>query len=168
VTYQWNKDAPGFVQGSNTSKLGFLAQDVYEALPNKELREGLVRIDQKGYYGLLYAEMVALLTGAVQEHEAKISSLTGAVHEHEATISSLTGAVQEHEPTVSSLTGAVLEHEATISSLTEAMKQQEAANEDLKASIKNLSDRHEDDIRKLKESILRLIKGSVLKVSNSK
>jgi len=148
VTYQWNEDAPGFVQGANASKLGFLAQDVHEAMPNKELREGLVYIDDEGYYGLLYAQMVALLTGAVQEQEATVKQQQAIIGKHEATIGEHEATIREHEATIGEHEATIGKHEATFELLETTIGEHEA-------SIKDL----EDAFGKLKETIDSIVKG---------
>jgi uncharacterized coiled-coil protein SlyX len=132
-------DAPGFVSGANTSKLGFLAQEVYAAMPNKELQEGLVHIDDTGYYGLLYAQMVALLTGAVQEQEATVQRQQAIIVKHEAAIKKLEVTNGKYEATFEMLGASIGKHETTIKKHETSVKDLEDAFGKLKEAIDSIT-----------------------------
>ena len=99
-----------------------MAQDVYDALPTQELREGLVRINKDGFYSLLYAEMVALLTGAVQEQEASMDELKGTIQKQNEIINEL-------KSTIGIMNSAAQEQAAAVQEIKEILSEQKKNDE---------------------------------------
>ena len=55
--------------------IGFIAQDVIEAISAAGLGDALTALDSRGYYGLNYDEITALLTAKVQQLDAEVKEL---------------------------------------------------------------------------------------------
>jgi hypothetical protein len=80
VYYDWRADSPaGRMHSKNNAtaplprEVGFLAQEVREALPREG--EGVVgELDDAGHLGLSYSKLTAVLVGAVQEQQHTIDA----------------------------------------------------------------------------------------------
>ena len=76
VTYQWNEQAPE--SRDQTRQLGFIAQDVLDALP-RSFSNVVRQFDTEGHLGVSYERIPVLLAGALQElnsrHQKQISNL---------------------------------------------------------------------------------------------
>ncbi|MBV6429012.1 MAG: hypothetical protein KIPDCIKN_03549 [Haliscomenobacter sp.] len=63
VSYQWKADSP-----SNVSNLGFIAQEMVQLVPE-------VVINEEDTYGIKYADLIPVLTKAIQEQQTEIEAL---------------------------------------------------------------------------------------------
>ncbi len=63
VSYQWKADSP-----SKVSNLGFIAQEMVQVVPE-------VVINEEDTYGIKYADLIPVLTKAIQEQQTEIEAL---------------------------------------------------------------------------------------------
>lgn len=63
VTYEWKEH-------DNGTRLGFIAQELEEVIPE------IVTQDEKGNYGVRYAELIPVLTKCIKEQQTQIEQLT--------------------------------------------------------------------------------------------
>jgi len=69
VTYKWKTDEYPDMNFSDSTQLGFIAQDVENIIPE------VVTTDNNGYKGISYEKIVPVLTSAVQEQQKEIEQL---------------------------------------------------------------------------------------------
>jgi hypothetical protein len=93
VYYRWREDSPSgvhFRSRANTTvpaptQLGFLAQEVRDAVAPSAAEAVVHEVDEEGHLGLDYGKLTALLVGAVQEQQRTIVQMQQALLEqHEA------------------------------------------------------------------------------------
>jgi hypothetical protein len=94
VHYEWRADSPAAVaaarRGLNTTALplqvGFIAQEVREALPANVSDTLVSEVDAEGHLGVEYSKLTAVLVGAVQEQQETIAQHEQTIAQHEQTI----------------------------------------------------------------------------------
>ena len=87
VQFEWNADSPAArSKPSGTvlpSQVGFIAQEVREALPANVSDSLVFQIDAAGHLAVDYSKFTALLVGAVQEQQHTITQQQHAIAQHE-------------------------------------------------------------------------------------
>jgi hypothetical protein len=73
VTYEWKVDEYPEMKFSNSTQLGFIAQDVEKIIPE------VVNTNNEGYKGISYEKIVPVLTSAMQEQQKEIEQLKAIV-----------------------------------------------------------------------------------------
>jgi len=86
VTYQWNEQAPE--SRDQTRQLGFIAQDVRDALP-RSFSNVVRQFDAEGHLGVSYERIPVLLAGALQEQQRKIHNQDDHIMQLEESIRAL-------------------------------------------------------------------------------
>ena len=81
VTYKWKRNAPGLMAENHGTQLGFIAQDVRDAVPRNLSKSVVTHIGNEDFLGITSNSMTPLLTGAVQEQQLTIKNLQTLVEE---------------------------------------------------------------------------------------
>jgi hypothetical protein len=75
VTFEWDSDNHPDRKFKEGSRMGFIAQDVRQVLPD------VVSEDDSGMLSMSYDEIVPLLVEAIKEQQSKIEQLCSALGE---------------------------------------------------------------------------------------
>ena len=130
VQYAWRADSPAAAairrQPNSTAlplQVGFIAQEVREALP-ANISDALVsEVDADGHLGVEYSKLTSLLVGAVQEQQQTIAEQQQTTVQLEQTIAQHEQTITEQQQTTAQLEQTIAQHDQDMQELRSQLAQ---------------------------------------------